>query len=96
MVCPPSPAGKLTSIHFLFCSRAGRRQAATQRKTQQRKQPARVKVERNANALVNKEEVPPMKKMRMYVILLFGVGKRDTTVFLEGFSAWLRGFLQEG
>ncbi|NXD86478.1 TPX2B protein, partial [Halcyon senegalensis] len=45
--------------------RAGRRQATTQRKTQQRKQPARVKVERNTEALVNKEEVPPLKKMRI-------------------------------
>ncbi|NWY50194.1 TPX2B protein, partial [Chionis minor] len=45
--------------------RAGRRQATKQRKTQQRKQPARIKVERNANALVNKEEVPPMKKRRI-------------------------------
>uniref|UniRef100_A0A8B9N1U9 TPX2 microtubule nucleation factor n=1 Tax=Accipiter nisus TaxID=211598 RepID=A0A8B9N1U9_9AVES len=45
--------------------RAGRRQATTQRKTQQRKQPARIKAERNANALVNKEEVPPLKKMKI-------------------------------
>lgn len=45
--------------------RAGRRQATTQRKTQQRKQPARIKAERNANALVNKEDVPPLKKMRI-------------------------------
>ncbi|KAM6052822.1 targeting protein for Xklp2 isoform 3-T3 [Theristicus caerulescens] len=45
--------------------RAGRRQATKQRKTQQRKQPARIRAERNANASVNKEEVPPLKKMRM-------------------------------
>uniref|UniRef100_A0A8C8AAW5 TPX2 microtubule nucleation factor n=1 Tax=Otus sunia TaxID=257818 RepID=A0A8C8AAW5_9STRI len=45
--------------------RTGRRQATTQRKTQQRKQPARIKAERNATALVNKEEVPPLKKMRI-------------------------------
>ncbi|NWW45936.1 TPX2B protein, partial [Pedionomus torquatus] len=45
--------------------RAGRRQATKQRKTKQRKQPARVKVERNANTSVNKEEVPPLKKMRL-------------------------------
>lgn len=84
MVCPPQPCGK-ADLCFLFCSRAGRRQAATQKKTQQRKQPARVKAERNANALVNTEEAPPMKKMRMYVIkvLLSEAGKRDTTVFLE-------------
>ncbi|NXN75317.1 TPX2B protein, partial [Himantopus himantopus] len=45
--------------------RAGRRQGTKQRKTQQCKQPARIKAERNANALVNKEEVPPLKKMRI-------------------------------
>ncbi|NXO00982.1 TPX2B protein, partial [Rhinopomastus cyanomelas] len=42
--------------------RVGRRPTTTQRKTQQRKQPARVKVEKNDN----KEEVPPLKKMRIY------------------------------
>ncbi|NXN34854.1 TPX2 protein, partial [Rhinoptilus africanus] len=45
--------------------RAGRRQATKQNKTQQRKQPTRIKAERNANALVNTEEVPPLKKMRI-------------------------------
>ncbi|NXX60407.1 TPX2B protein, partial [Scopus umbretta] len=45
--------------------RAGRRQATKQRKTQQCKQPARIKAARNANALVNKEEIPPLKKMRI-------------------------------
>ncbi|KAM6378490.1 targeting protein for Xklp2 isoform 2-T2 [Pluvialis apricaria] len=45
--------------------RAGRRQGTKQRRTQQRKQLARTKAERNANALVNKEEVPPLKKMRI-------------------------------
>ncbi|XP_074461871.1 targeting protein for Xklp2 isoform X4 [Larus michahellis] len=45
--------------------RGGRRQATKQRKTQQRKQPTRIKAERNANALVNTEEVPPLKKMRI-------------------------------
>ncbi|KAM6339782.1 targeting protein for Xklp2 isoform 3-T7 [Alca torda] len=45
--------------------RGGRRQATKQRKAQQRKQPTRIKVERNANALVNTEEIPPLKKMRM-------------------------------
>ena len=86
------------NIHFLFHSRAGRRQAAKQRKTQQRKQPARIKAEKNSDALVNKEEVPPLKKMRMYVTkaLLFGAGKGGTTVSLERISTWLRGFLQEG
>ncbi|NWH67734.1 TPX2B protein, partial [Geococcyx californianus] len=44
--------------------RAGRRQATKQR-THQRKQPARVRAERSANALVNKAEVPPLKKMRI-------------------------------
>ncbi|XP_071671811.1 targeting protein for Xklp2 isoform X3 [Patagioenas fasciata] len=66
---PQNIVGSLTSWRAAApaeaSQRAGRRQAATQRKTQQRKQPARVKVERNANALVNKEEVPPTKKMRM-------------------------------
>ncbi|NWX70395.1 TPX2B protein, partial [Alca torda] len=45
--------------------RGGRRQATKQRKAQQRKQPTRIKVERNANALVNTEEIPPLKKMRI-------------------------------
>ncbi|NXV52719.1 TPX2 protein, partial [Uria aalge] len=45
--------------------RGGRRQATKQRKTQQRKQPTRIKVERNANVLVNTEEIPPLKKMRI-------------------------------
>lgn len=86
------------NLYFLFYSRAGRRQATTQRKTQQRKQPARIKAERNANALVNKEDVPPLKKMRMYVIkvFLFVAGKGDKTVSLERISTWLRGFSQEG
>ncbi|NXX84337.1 TPX2B protein, partial [Urocolius indicus] len=45
--------------------RAGRRPAPRRRKAQQRKQPARVKAEGNANALDNKEDVPPLKKMRI-------------------------------
>ncbi|NXG85081.1 TPX2B protein, partial [Stercorarius parasiticus] len=45
--------------------RGGRRQATKQRKTQQCKQPTRIKAERNANALVNTEDVPPLKKMRI-------------------------------
>ncbi|NXI14361.1 TPX2B protein, partial [Irena cyanogastra] len=45
--------------------RPGRRLAAKQGKTQQRKQPGRIKAERVANALDNKEDVPPLKKMRL-------------------------------
>ncbi|NXS99455.1 TPX2 protein, partial [Jacana jacana] len=45
--------------------RAGRRQATKQRKAKQCKQPARVKAERHTNTLVNAEEVPPPKKMRL-------------------------------
>ncbi|NWS35563.1 TPX2B protein, partial [Polioptila caerulea] len=45
--------------------RPGRRLAAKQGKTQQRKQPGRIKAERIANALDNKEDVPPLKKMRI-------------------------------
>lgn len=83
----PQICGK-TDLCFLFYSRAGRRLATKQGKTQQRKQPGRIKAERIANALDNKEEVPPLKKMRMYVIqaLLFRAGKRDTTVSLEWVS----------
>ncbi|NXA03585.1 TPX2 protein, partial [Sapayoa aenigma] len=45
--------------------RAGRRQATKQRKGQQRKQSGRIKAERIASALDNKEDVPPLKKMRI-------------------------------
>ncbi|NXM36465.1 TPX2B protein, partial [Oxyruncus cristatus] len=45
--------------------RAGKRPATKPRKNQQRKQPGRIKAERVANALDNKEEVPPLKKMRI-------------------------------
>uniref|UniRef100_A0A8C3MML3 TPX2 microtubule nucleation factor n=1 Tax=Geospiza parvula TaxID=87175 RepID=A0A8C3MML3_GEOPR len=45
--------------------RPGRRLATKQGKTQQRKQPGRIKAERIANALENKEDVPPLKKMRL-------------------------------
>ncbi|NWW33142.1 TPX2B protein, partial [Panurus biarmicus] len=46
--------------------RPGRKKPATkQGKTQQRKQPGRIKAERIANALDNKEDVPPLKKMRI-------------------------------
>ncbi|NXD98112.1 TPX2B protein, partial [Chaetorhynchus papuensis] len=45
--------------------RASRRLATKQGKTQQRRQPGRIKAERIANALDNKEEVPPLKKMRI-------------------------------
>ncbi|XP_063028445.1 targeting protein for Xklp2 isoform X1 [Melospiza melodia melodia] len=45
--------------------RPGRRLAPKQGKTQQRKQPGRIKAEKIDNALENKEDVPPMKKMRL-------------------------------
>ncbi|NXR54829.1 TPX2B protein, partial [Hippolais icterina] len=45
--------------------RPGRKLATKQGKTQQRKQPGRIKAERIANALDNKEDVPPLKKMRI-------------------------------
>ncbi|NWR46994.1 TPX2B protein, partial [Regulus satrapa] len=45
--------------------RPGRRLATKQGKTQQRKQPGGIKAERIANALDNKEDVPPLKKMRI-------------------------------
>ncbi|XP_052539723.1 targeting protein for Xklp2 isoform X2 [Tympanuchus pallidicinctus] len=66
-VVPQSTAGSLTSwkAPAEAPQRAGRRPAAKQRKTQQRKQPAAVKVEKNATALANKEEAPPLKKMRI-------------------------------
>ncbi|KAJ7416355.1 Targeting protein for Xklp2 [Pitangus sulphuratus] len=78
--------------------RVGKRAATKPRKTQQRKQPGRIKAERIANALDNKEEVPPLKKMRMYVIkvLPFGAGKGDKTVPLERISTCLRGFSHKG
>lgn len=93
----PQISGK-THLCFLFYSRPGRKLATKQGKTQQRKQPGRIKAERIANTLDNKEDVPPLKKMRMYVIqvLLFGAGKRNTTVSLGRVSTWLRRFLQEG
>ncbi|XP_071616156.1 targeting protein for Xklp2 isoform X1 [Heliangelus exortis] len=69
---PPNIVGSLMSWRAAApgdaSQRAGRRQAAKQRKPQQHKQPARVKVERNADALVNKEEVPPLKKMRIHSV----------------------------
>ncbi|NWZ37455.1 TPX2B protein, partial [Brachypodius atriceps] len=45
--------------------RPGRKLATKQGKTQQRKQPGRIKAERTANTLDNKEDVPPLKKMRI-------------------------------
>ncbi|NXP69295.1 TPX2B protein, partial [Chloropsis cyanopogon] len=45
--------------------RPGRRVATKQGKSQQRKQPGRIKAEGIANALDNKEDVPPLKKMRL-------------------------------
>ncbi|NXW02904.1 TPX2B protein, partial [Fregetta grallaria] len=68
-VVPQNIVGSLTSWRAAApaeaSQRAGRRQATKQRKTQQCKQPARIRVERNANDLVKKEEVPPLKKMRI-------------------------------
>lgn len=54
-------------------------------------------VERNADALANKEEVPPPKKMRLYVLqVLFGAGKGDPMGSLERMSRWLRRLSREG
>ncbi|XP_040432252.1 targeting protein for Xklp2 isoform X4 [Cygnus olor] len=68
-VVPQNIVGSLTSWRAAApaeaSQRAGRRPVMKQRKTQQRKQPARVKADKNAPALANKEEVPPLKKMRM-------------------------------
>ncbi|XP_010720927.1 targeting protein for Xklp2 isoform X3 [Meleagris gallopavo] len=65
-VVPQSTVGSLTSWRAPAEApqRAGRKPATKQRKTQQRKQAARVKVEKNDVALANKEEAPPLKKMR--------------------------------
>lgn len=66
---PQNIVGSLTSWRAAApaeaSQRAGRRPATKQRKTQQRKQPARVKADKNTPALANKEEVPPLKKMRI-------------------------------
>ncbi|NXH75555.1 TPX2 protein, partial [Hydrobates tethys] len=68
-VVPQNIVGSLTSWRAAApaeaSQRTGRRQATKQRKAQPRKQPARIKAERNVNALVNKEEVPPLKKLRI-------------------------------
>ncbi|NXK48756.1 TPX2B protein, partial [Chauna torquata] len=68
-VVPQNIVGSLTSWRAAApaeaSQRAGRRPATKQRKTQQRKQPSRVKAEKNVIALANKEEVPPLKKMRI-------------------------------
>ncbi|XP_040432250.1 targeting protein for Xklp2 isoform X2 [Cygnus olor] len=68
-VVPQNIVGSLTSWRAAApaeaSQRAGRRPVMKQRKTQQRKQPARVKADKNAPALANKEEVPPLKKMRI-------------------------------
>ncbi|NXX11959.1 TPX2B protein, partial [Podargus strigoides] len=68
-VVPQNIVGSLTSWRAAApaeaSQRAGRRQVTKQRKAQQHKQLARIEAERNANALVNKEEVPPLKKMRI-------------------------------
>ncbi|OXB67800.1 hypothetical protein ASZ78_005482 [Callipepla squamata] len=68
-VAPQSIVGSLASWRAAAPAeapqRAGRRPATKQRKTQQQKQPARAKVEKNDTALANKEEAPPLKKMRI-------------------------------
>ncbi|NXJ10541.1 TPX2B protein, partial [Odontophorus gujanensis] len=68
-VIPQSIVGSLASWRAAAPAeapqRAGRRPATKQRKTQQRKQPARAKVEKNDTSLANKEEAPPLKKMRI-------------------------------
>uniref|UniRef100_A0A8B9SMA4 TPX2 microtubule nucleation factor n=1 Tax=Anas platyrhynchos TaxID=8839 RepID=A0A8B9SMA4_ANAPL len=68
-VVPQNIAGSLTSWRAAApanaSQRAGRRPVTKQRRTQQRKQPARVKADKNATALASKEEVPPLKKMRI-------------------------------
>ncbi|NXM93275.1 TPX2B protein, partial [Sylvia borin] len=45
--------------------RPGRKLATKQGKTQQCKKPGRIKAERITNSLDNKEDVPPLKKMRI-------------------------------
>ncbi|XP_069727620.1 targeting protein for Xklp2 isoform X2 [Phaenicophaeus curvirostris] len=64
----PQNTGPLTNCRAAApaeaSQRASRRQATRQR-TQQRKQPMRVKVDNSANVLDNKDEVPPLKKMRI-------------------------------
>eukprot|EP00076_Gallus_gallus_P032388 XP_024997926.1 targeting protein for Xklp2 isoform X2 [Gallus gallus] len=68
-VVPQNTVGSLTSWRATAPAeapqRAGRRPATKQRKTQQRKQPARVRVEKNDTTLANKEEAPPLKKMKI-------------------------------
>ncbi|XP_066186832.1 targeting protein for Xklp2 isoform X2 [Sylvia atricapilla] len=48
--------------------RPGRKLATKQGKTQQCKKPGRIKAERITNSLDNKEDVPPLKKMRILSI----------------------------
>ncbi|KAM6248332.1 targeting protein for Xklp2 isoform 1-T5 [Porphyrio hochstetteri] len=66
-VAPQNIVGSLTSWRAAApaeaSQRAGRRQAPKQKKPQQHKQPARVNVGRNVTA--DKEEVPPLKRMRI-------------------------------
>uniref|UniRef100_A0A8C6Z8Q8 TPX2 microtubule nucleation factor n=2 Tax=Nothoprocta perdicaria TaxID=30464 RepID=A0A8C6Z8Q8_NOTPE len=68
-VVPQNIVGSLTSWRAAAPveapQRAGRRQATKQRKTQQRKHLAKIKVERNAVASDNNEEIPPVKKMKI-------------------------------
>ncbi|XP_062445453.1 targeting protein for Xklp2 isoform X2 [Rhea pennata] len=80
-VVPPNIVGSLTSwraaVPAQTSQRAGRRQATQQRKTQQNKHLAKVKAERNAVALVNNEEVPPLKKMKIREKLMEVSAKRE-------------------
>ncbi|XP_037259347.1 targeting protein for Xklp2 isoform X8 [Falco rusticolus] len=66
---PPNIVGSLTSWRAAApakaSQRAGRRQATKQRKAQQHKGLDGIEVTRNADTQVNKEEVPPLKKMRV-------------------------------
>ncbi|XP_058706868.1 targeting protein for Xklp2 isoform X5 [Poecile atricapillus] len=67
--------------------RPGRRPATKQGKTQQCKQPGRIKAERIANAPDNKEDVPPLKKMRISLRLL---GKAVWSISGPGMSSGSR------
>ncbi|KFW11325.1 Targeting protein for Xklp2-B, partial [Eurypyga helias] len=53
------------AVPAVASQRAGRRPATKQKKTRQRKRPAQVHTERSVTAAVNKEEIPPSKKIRI-------------------------------
>ncbi|NWH82956.1 TPX2B protein, partial [Piaya cayana] len=64
----PQNTGPLTNCRAAAPAEASQRPSrrqATRQRTQQRKQPMRVKVDNSANVLDNKDEVPPLKKMRI-------------------------------